>query len=279
MYELRSLPVNATSALDPRNKPLPTKPSPSPSAFPAASDLSRRRHMVPRTLPTKEIPNNDRKRQQRRQQHQQQKQQQEQPEEESLFTAFPIPRSRFHPTGYITSSTTINASSASSGDESVSSSTFSLPLSPTYAYTTTVEPLRLGRASPATDVQDDQQPPKMDNDDAHRPRPDSIILPPSSSPPLVRPSQLDGRYFARLVRQGDVLHYWLSVDLVLQGVPGKAYVPRGHWDRLVRLAEDVRLSGEAVLGGNRMAQFVTGWCRIDDPLGDVIGFHSGVTVS
>ena len=65
-----------------------------------------------------------------------------------------------------------------------------------------------------------------------------------------------------------MLQYWLPVALVLRGVPGQLALPRGHWERMARLAEDVAVGGGG--GGDEEGdvQLVTGWCRVDEPLGD-----------
>ena len=94
----------------------------------------------------------------------------------------------------------------------------------------------------------------------HQPRPDSTILP--LSPPLQRPLALDRQNFHALVRRGNVVQYWLAVEVVLRGLPGQRAVPRGHWDKLVTMARDVAMGRE---GAGR--QLVTGWCRVDEPLG------------
>jgi hypothetical protein len=62
-----------------------------------------------------------------------------------------------------------------------------------------------------------------------------------------------------------VLQYWLRVALVLRGLPGRLALPRDHWDRMVRLAEDVVVGGAE---GEADVQLVTGWCSVDEPLGD-----------
>lgn len=102
----------------------------------------------------------------------------------------------------------------------------------------------------------------------HRPRPDSTILS-AISPPLQRPSPLDRRDFAALVRRGDILQYWLPVELVLKGLPGRECVPTGHWERLVALAGDVRVKGD----DEGVVQLVTSWCSVEEQLGDEV--HEG----
>lgn len=94
-------------------------------------------------------------------------------------------------------------------------------------------------------------------------RPDSTILPLST--PLQRPTQLERHNFHALVRSGDKVQYWIAVVMVLAGFPGSDKVPRGHWKRLKRLAEEVWVQN-AVDGGRE--QFVTAWCFVDEPLGD-----------
>lgn len=49
--------------------------------------------------------------------------------------------------------------------------------------------------------------------------------------------------------------------MVLAGLPGRDKVPKGHWERLMGLAEEVWVEGG-------QGQFVTGWCFVDEPLGD-----------
>lgn len=264
MYDHRALPLNAVSPLDPRNKPLPKKPPPASmlSPFPPPPPSSMHRQMVvSRSMPgsttgsmvIKPAP-------QRQQQPLIRKPCQQKHNNGDLFTAFPLPRKAPRPPY-------ANASTASSicGD-SISSSTLSLPF--------TIEPLRLRRGA-TTPVGAEEEP---------RPRPDSLVL--SSDAPFLRPSQqLDGRYFWALSRDGDTMHYWLPVDLVLRGLPGSAYVPRGHWDRLVKLAEDVRLSSgcevEGTAGAGKVVQLVKGRCNINEPLGelDVFGCEGGVPSS
>ena len=113
------------------------------------------------------------------------------------------------------------------------------------------------------------------------PRPDSTILP--ESPPLPplplstqeellqqlgQPHRQPSRLLApcdfhAVVRQGDVVQYWLPVALVLRGMPGRESLPRGHWERVVQLAEAV-----AVGEGDSGVQLVTGWCSHDESLGE-----------
>lgn len=59
-----------------------------------------------------------------------------------------------------------------------------------------------------------------------------------------------------------MVQYWLPVSLVLRGMPGREALPRGHWERMVQLAEDVAV-------GATGEQLVTGWCTHDESLGDV----------
>ncbi|VUC19915.1 unnamed protein product [Clonostachys rosea] len=91
-----------------------------------------------------------------------------------------------------------------------------------------------------------------------RPRPDSSILPQdkSDSTPL-----LDPRHFTAVVRRGETVQYWLPVELVIKGLPGRGFVPDGHWERLVELAEDVSVCTDTTgeRGGN--VQLVTAWCH------------------
>ncbi|CAH0024326.1 unnamed protein product [Clonostachys rhizophaga] len=87
-----------------------------------------------------------------------------------------------------------------------------------------------------------------------RPRPDSTILPGSDGGD---PFLLDPRHFTAVVRRGDTVQYWLPVELVIRGQPGRRCVPEGHWERLVDLAEDVSVC--ASTGGN--VQLVTAWCH------------------
>lgn len=73
-----------------------------------------------------------------------------------------------------------------------------------------------------------------------------------------------------------MLQYWLPVGLVLRGFPGRAAVPRGHWDRLVRLAEDVAVMTRGEREDDRRGvgvQLVTGWCNVDEPVGDGDGME------
>jgi hypothetical protein len=73
------------------------------------------------------------------------------------------------------------------------------------------------------------------------------------------------------------------VDLVLQGIPGRACVPRGHWDRLILLAEAVRVSSTRTRGAAdtrgrqgkkasepevKSVQLITGWCKVDELMGE-----------
>lgn len=88
----------------------------------------------------------------------------------------------------------------------------------------------------------------------------------------VLPSTLERRNFHALTRKGDVVQYWLAVEVVLSGLPGREAVPRGHWERLVNMAGEV-----AVLSRRRRIhergeeeadrQLVTGWCHVDEPVG------------
>ncbi|CAI6100232.1 unnamed protein product [Clonostachys chloroleuca] len=91
-----------------------------------------------------------------------------------------------------------------------------------------------------------------------RPRPDSTILPGSDGGD---PFLLDPRHFTAVVRRGDTVQYWLPVELVIRGQPGRRCVPEGHWERLVDLAEDVSVCTNAgeQSGGN--VQLVTAWCH------------------
>ena len=65
-----------------------------------------------------------------------------------------------------------------------------------------------------------------------------------------------------------MLQYWLPAALVLRGLPGRLALPRGHWERMVRLAEDVVVGGGEGEGGQGDVQLVTGWCSVDEPFGD-----------
>lgn len=94
------------------------------------------------------------------------------------------------------------------------------------------------------------------------PRPDSTILPLPT--PLQRPTQLERQNFHALVRSGDKVQYWIAVATVLAGFPGRDRVPKGHWEWLTRLAEEVWVDGDGRVG---QEQFVTGWCFVDEPLG------------
>jgi hypothetical protein len=204
-------------------------------------------------------------------------------QETDLIAVFPAPARGVSPAGCAITDGSRNTSGTSSvGDDSVSSST----ISPSYALATTVEPLRLRRASPAAEGKPSpahhRRQQQGHHHHHHRPRPDSVVLP-ASSPPLQRPSRLDPRNFAALVRKGDDLQYWLSVDLVLQGIPGRACVPRGHWDRLILLAEAVRVSSTRTRGAAdtrgrqgkkasepevKSVQLITGWCKVDELMGE-----------
>ena len=230
---------------------------------------------MPRSLPQKTLPKigGNKKKQEEHEEYRQKGA--KAAEERDLIAVFPVPTRGLAPVGCAITNGSRNTSGTSSiGDDSVSSSTTSLPLSPSYALAATVEPLRLRRTTPSGV----ENPPGQLNSQQgdHRPRPDSLVLT-DSSPPLQRPSPLHARNFAALVRKGDDLQYWLSVDLVLQGIPGRACVPRGHWDRLVSLAEAVRVSSSTASGetrgrrdkkiskpGVKAEQLITGWCKVDE---------------
>ncbi|CAH0053215.1 unnamed protein product [Clonostachys solani] len=89
------------------------------------------------------------------------------------------------------------------------------------------------------------------------PRPDSTILP---GPGEGDSPLLDPRHFTAVVRRGETVQYWLPVEGVIRGLPGRRCVPHGHWERLVELAEDVSVctdTGERTGG----VQLVTAWCH------------------
>ncbi|UNI20543.1 hypothetical protein JDV02_006621 [Purpureocillium takamizusanense] len=129
----------------------------------------------------------------------------------------------------------------------------------------------------------------------HSPRPDSTTLPRSPSscrhsfPP--RSSSLDPERFYALLhhhhhhrrprlrcRRDDTdaprpaaesqtqtqsqTHYWLPVEDVLAGLPGRHHLPPGHWEAMLDLAHAVRLA-DARDSGYDWVQLVTGWCEED----------------
>ncbi|KAJ6443189.1 mediator complex, subunit Med1 [Purpureocillium lavendulum] len=122
--------------------------------------------------------------------------------------------------------------------------------------------------------------------DAVSPRPDSTTLPLSASAYRrafpTRASSLDPRRFYSLFQQpqppprqqqdgaspagegsaaaaGSQMHYWLSVEDVLAGLPGRHHLPPGHWEGMLGLAHAVRLV-DARGSGHDWVQLVTGWC-------------------
>ncbi|KAK4082639.1 hypothetical protein Purlil1_11059 [Purpureocillium lilacinum] len=55
-------------------------------------------------------------------------------------------------------------------------------------------------------------------------------------------------------------HYWLSVEDVLAGLPGRHHLPAGHWEGMLELAHAVRVV-DARNSGYDWVQLVTGWCE------------------
>lgn len=295
MYDHRALPLHAISPLDPRNKPLPKWPppqqtlssSPAPCASTAIWQMTVTRTVLgpqgwttpPSTGKTSPV--------RRRQPQQRQKKKKktatttaktqlvpcEQEYGDGLYTAYPLPAMAPR-RPYANNSSTTNSVCG----DSISSLVLSLGLASPYDRTAAVEPLHLrGRTTAVgsdrgSAEEEEQQQPQTQQQQQQEPRPDSMILSEASSPPFLRPEQqLDGRYFWALSRNGDTVHYWLPVDLVLRGLPGSAYVPRGHWGRLVRLAEDVRLSSTAAAttaATGQAVQLIMGRCNINEPLGE-----------
>ncbi|KAK5987220.1 hypothetical protein PT974_11344 [Cladobotryum mycophilum] len=84
------------------------------------------------------------------------------------------------------------------------------------------------------------------------PRPDSSTLPFGLLLSLTSPrsrqmprarvaASLDRTKFHAIVHHPAVgsVQYWLTVGAILDGTPGPEHVPRGHWEKLVRLARAV----------------------------------------
>jgi hypothetical protein len=107
-----------------------------------------------------------------------------------------------------------------------------------------------------------------------RPRPDSTILPGSDGGD---PFLLDPRHFTAVVRRGDTVQYWLPVELVIRGQPGRRCVPEGHWERLVDLAEDVSVcTDNAGEQSGENVQLVTAWCHARELVrnGDYVNYET-----
>lgn len=96
-------------------------------------------------------------------------------------------------------------------------------------------------------------------------RPDSATLPPCSPPAPFAPAHpprsatLDPRRFHAVQRLAPPrTQYWLAVDDVLAGVPGREHLPPRQWDGAADLARAVRLDTRDRCYA--WVQLVTGWC-------------------